>query len=157
MRTKSSSSSLNASEKFYINNNTLAVTGAKIVVHPQVSRRRSTRNHHIEISASASFECSQEVVDEEGAGKKKTTIQLKECQPFGDDVLSRQVRKIRETVQVKDFERLLISLTGARDNHHGRKRPPTSLTAPDKIYNQYFGAYYEILHEVVSNRMASIT
>ena len=150
-RTKSSTSS--NSEKLYINSNSLSVCGEKLKISCQSKRViGSKKQHRIEIEGSVSAKSEEEVEEQKN---KKQTIELKKCVPLCEDVVTRQVRKIRETVQVDDFERLLIGLTGATGC---TRKGSSALEALGQVYEEFFGAYYEVLHEVVKNRkMSSIT
>jgi hypothetical protein len=157
MRTKlsSSSSPSNPPQKLYINSNTLSLRGEGIAIAPRsVVRTAATRHHRIEIGPPSTVDSPRDDDQVEQVKAAKATIKPKECAPLSDDLVSRQVRKIRETVRVEDLERLLRGVTGA--GGHARKRAPP-VRDLGEVYDEFFGAHYALLREVIRNRMSSIT
>lgn len=147
MRTTSSSSSSN---KLYINN-ALSLTGVKIEIKKGLVGKKK-KHHRIEVESVESIEEQPNLLLSPSTVKQKT-IELKKCAPLCDDVVTRQVRKIRETVEVEDFERLLIGVTHAS----GHVKNISTLKSIEGVYEEFFGVYYDILHDVVKYKKMACT
>lgn len=138
-------------EKLYINDRALCVVGERIELVRQQRSPRRYANRNIQLSAEAPEEPAST-----GRAKvqdKRKTFKLNVKELRNTQACSERLRRIYETVEVKDFERILGGLYVSDERRRREKSRTNEIIAqvkPDEVYEHFFGRYYAHLRELAS-------
>lgn len=153
-------SSSDNKNKFYINNHSLSVRGEKINIFKQKKTHCFQKRGNIKLEADSEEEIVVSGPNDGAVVKKKTkprhVLQLNVTNYEDFPISNKQLREIQETVEVKDFQRILNAFSESetfyRHNYvrTSREEKILSKTYLTNVYEKYFGSYLNYMKNVVA-------